>query len=182
MALKLKSSTNELRKGWNLAWYHHFTHIAVQKSWEGYGKNWMHFVYKLDNLFQNIRVSNENSSVTKALHFLKLPTTPYLLCLQYAPFKATSWTFNPLWHNLLCLMHLLICFELNGPAIEKLYKWTLKRLKLGMVSLFHPHSMCKKKRGSWQKLDALRVQTGQSVSKYQGFGRILISYIGNSKF
>ena len=40
-------------------------------------------------------------------------------------------------------MHLLICFELNGPAIEKLYKWTLKRLKLGMVSSFHPHSMCK---------------------------------------
>ena len=41
-------------------------------------------------------------------------------------------------------MHLLICIELNGPAIEKLYKWTLKRLKLGMVSSFHPHSMCKK--------------------------------------
>ena len=52
--------------------------------------------------------------------------------------------FQPLWHNLLFLMHLLICFELNGPAIEKLYKWTLKRLKLGMVSSFHPHSMCKK--------------------------------------
>ena len=41
-------------------------------------------------------------------------------------------------------MHLLICFELNGPEIEKHYKWTLKRLKLGMVSSFHPHSMCKK--------------------------------------
>ena len=41
-------------------------------------------------------------------------------------------------------MHLLVCFELNGPAIEKLYKWTLKWLKLGMVSSFHPHSMCKR--------------------------------------
>ena len=41
-------------------------------------------------------------------------------------------------------MHLLICFERNGPEIEKHYKWTLKRLKLGMVSSFHPHSMCKK--------------------------------------
>jgi len=41
-------------------------------------------------------------------------------------------------------MHLLICFEINGPEIEKLYKWTMKRLKLGMVSSFHPHSMCKK--------------------------------------
>ena len=41
-------------------------------------------------------------------------------------------------------MHLLICFELNDPEIEKHYKWTLKRLKPGMVSSFHPHSMCKK--------------------------------------
>ena len=27
---------------------------------------------------------------------------------------------------------------------EKHYKWTLKRLKVGMVSSFHPHSICKK--------------------------------------
>ena len=41
----------------------------VQNSREGYGKNWTHFVYKLDNLFRSIRVSDENSSVTLALHF-----------------------------------------------------------------------------------------------------------------
>ena len=35
-------------------------------------------------------------------------------------------------------------FGLNDPEIEKHYKWTLKRLKVGMVSSFHPHSMCKK--------------------------------------
>ena len=29
----------------------------------------MHFVYKMVNLFRSIRVSDENSSVTKALHF-----------------------------------------------------------------------------------------------------------------
>ena len=67
-----------------------------------------------------------------------------VFCIQHAPFKATSSTFNPLWHYLLFLMHLLICFELNGPVIEKLYKWTLKRLKVGMVSSLDPHSMCKK--------------------------------------
>ena len=44
----------------------------VQKSREGYGKNWMHFVYKLDNLFRSTKVFDENSSVTLALHFLKL--------------------------------------------------------------------------------------------------------------
>ena len=48
----------------------------VQKSREGYGKNWTHFVYKLDNLFRSIRVSDENSYVTLALHFFKLITTP----------------------------------------------------------------------------------------------------------
>ena len=67
-----------------------------------------------------------------------------LFCIQHATFKATSSTFNPFWHNLLFFMHLLICFELNGPEIEKLYKWTLKRFKLGMVSSFHPHSMGKR--------------------------------------
>ena len=35
-------------------------------------------------------------------------------------------------------------------------------------------------RGLRQKLDALRVQNGQSLSKYQGFGRKLICYKGIS--
>src|ERR1041385_100345 len=38
-------------------------------------KNWMHFVYKLDHLFQSIRVSNENSSVTTTFHFSKIIST-----------------------------------------------------------------------------------------------------------
>ena len=42
----------------------------MQESREGYGKNWMHFVYKMDNLFRSIRVSDENSSVIEAFHFL----------------------------------------------------------------------------------------------------------------
>ena len=32
VTLKLKSPTYELWKGWNLAWYHHFTHIACAKK------------------------------------------------------------------------------------------------------------------------------------------------------
>jgi hypothetical protein len=45
---------------------------------------------------------------------------------------------------LLFFMNLMICFELNDPEIEKHYKWTLKKFKLGMVSSFHPRRMCKK--------------------------------------
>ena len=41
----------------------------VQKSREGYGKNWMHFVYKLDILLGRIRVSDESSSVTPAIQY-----------------------------------------------------------------------------------------------------------------
>ena len=44
-------------------------------------------------------------------------------------------------------------FELNDPEIEKHYKWTLKRLKVGMVSSFHPHSMC-------NKVERLTAKTG----------------------
>ena len=35
-------------------------------------------------------------------------------------------------------------FELNDPETEKHFRWTLKRLKVGMVSSFHPHSTCRK--------------------------------------
>ena len=45
----------------------------MRKSREGHGKNWTHFVYKLENLFRSIRVSDENSSGTRALQcFLNL--------------------------------------------------------------------------------------------------------------
>ena len=142
MTLKLKSTTNELWNGWNLAWYHHFTHIACGKKLRGL---WQ----KLDAL----RVQNGQSLSKyqgfgrklvcyKGISFFKLITTPDFLCVQYAPFKVTSSTFNPFRLHLQFFMHLLISFELNDPEIEKRYKWTLKRLKVGMVSSFYPHSIC----------------------------------------
>ena len=48
----------------------------VQESRECYGKNWMHFVYKTDNLFRSISVSYGNSFVTKGFHFFELIWTP----------------------------------------------------------------------------------------------------------
>ena len=66
---KWKAVQNELWEGWNLARYHHFTRTACAKSRESDGKNWMHFVYKMDNLLGSIRVSDENSSVTPAIQY-----------------------------------------------------------------------------------------------------------------
>ena len=74
--LKLKSISNELWKGWKLAWYHQFTHIACAKKLRGLRENWMHFVYKMDNLFRSIRVWDENSSGTKGFHYFELIWTP----------------------------------------------------------------------------------------------------------
>src|SRR3989337_4320337 len=57
--------------------------------------------------------------------------------------------------------------------------------KVEKLAWYHhfTHIACAKKlRGLRQKLDALRVQNGQSLSKYQGFGSKLICYKGISFF
>ena len=76
MTVKLKITTKWTLKMLELGMVSSFHPHGMCKRVEGYGKNWTHFVYKLDNLCRSIRVSNENSSVTWALHFFKLITTP----------------------------------------------------------------------------------------------------------
>ena len=150
------------------------------KSWEDYGKNWMHFVYKMDHLFQSTRVSDENSSVTKAFNFSKLISTQDFFCIQHATFEATYWNFNPFWLHLLFFMHLMIYFQLNDR------KGLQPELRKGWNLAWYHHlthiTRVQKLRGLRQKLDALREQTGPSPSKYQGFGRKLICYNGISFF
>ena len=115
----------------------------MQKSREGYGKNWMHFVYKLDNLFRNIRVSDENLSVTKAFHFSKLITTLDFLCVYYA-IQGHIINFQPFLPSFSIFHAFIDLFWAKWPWNWKAYKLTLERLKLGMVSWSHPHSMCKR--------------------------------------
>ena len=57
-----------------------------------------------------------------------------------------------------------------------------KAWKLAWYHHFTHIACAKKLRGLRQKLDALRVQNGQSLSKYQGFGRKLVCYKGISFF
>ena len=64
--LKLKSTTNELCKGWKLAWYQHFTHIACARKYRGLHK-------KLDAL----RVPYETLILRKRLSVL------YTKCIQF---------------------------------------------------------------------------------------------------
>ena len=59
-------------------------------------------------------------------------------------------------------------------------KSTSDELWRGWKSAWYHHfthiACAKRLRGLRQKLDALRVQNGQSLSKYQGFGRKIICY------
>ena len=73
--------------------------------------------------------------------FFKLIWTLAYFCVQYTPFKPHH-QFSTL-SDFIWYFHAFTEFsELNDPEIEKHFKWTLKMLKLGMVSSFHPHSMC----------------------------------------
>ena len=103
----------------------------------------MHFVYKTDNLFQSIRISSGNSSVTKGFHFFKLIWTPDFLCVLNAPFQATSSFFNPFWLHLLFFMHLLIILSYKTLKLKSISNELWKGWKFGMISSFHPHSMSK---------------------------------------
>ena len=140
----------------------------------------MHFVYKTDNLFRSIRVSYGNSSVTKGFHFLKLIWTPDFLCVQNAPFKATSSFFNPFWLHLLFFMHLLIILSYKTLKLKSISNELWKGWKLAWYHHFIHIACARKLRGLRPKLDALRVQNGQSLLTYPGFIRKLVCYIGIS--
>ena len=105
----------------------------VQKSREGYGKNWTHFVYKLDNLFRSIRVSDENSPVTWARQFFKLITTQdFLRSVQ--TIQSDFINFQHFLTSFAIFQSFTDLFrELNDREIESHYKINLKMLELGMV-------------------------------------------------
>ena len=68
------------------------------------------------------------------LYFLRSVCTIQSDAINFQPFMpsfAIFHAFNDLF------------WELNDLKIEKHYKWTLKKLKLGMISSFHPHIMFK---------------------------------------
>ena len=143
----------------------------------------MHFVYKMNNLFRSVRVLDENSSVTKGFQFFKHIWTQDFFCIQYAPFKATSSLFNPfltsfaIFHAFHDLFWAKMTLKLKSTANELWNGW-----KLAWYHNFTHIACAKKLRGLREKLDALRVQTGQSPSKYHGFGRKLVYYKGISFF
>ena len=86
-------------------------------------------MYKLDNLFRSIRVSDENSSVTPALHFLNL--------LQLQTFLRSVRTIQSdgiNFQNFLTSFAIFQSFtdlfrELNDREIENHYKMNSENVK-----------------------------------------------------
>src|SRR3954470_8148972 len=66
-------------------------------------------------------------------------------------------------------MHLMIYFELNDHEIGKHYNCTQKRLKLGMVSSFDPHSMLAKVERTTAKTGCTSCTNWTISFKVQGF-------------
>ena len=138
--MKLKSIWNELWKGSKLAWYHHFTHIACARKLRR---------QKLDAL----RVQNEQS-LSKYQGFERELISykgisffwTYLNSILFVCSKCTIQRHITKFQQFLTSFGIFRAFtyflELVDPEIEKHYKWTLKMLKVGMLSSFHPHSMC----------------------------------------
>ena len=90
--------------------------------------------------------------------------------------------YNHFWLHLLFFMHLLIILSYKTMKLESIWNELWKGSKLAWYHHFTHIACAKKLRGLRQKLDALRVQNGQSLSEYQGFIRKLVCYKGISFF
>ena len=140
----LKSSINELWKGCNLAWHHNFTHIATSKELRGLRQ-------KLDALqVQNGQSLSKYEGFRrklicyKGISFFWTYLNSRLFVCSKCTIQSHIINFQPFLTSFGIFHAFTDFFELNDPEIEKHYKWTLKRLKVGIVSSFHPHSMCEK--------------------------------------
>ena len=134
MTLKLKSSTNEHWKGWNLAWHHNFAHIATSKELRGLRQ-------KMDAL--RIQTGQYPS---KYEHFKRK-----LICYKGISFFETYFNSRLFVHSIGSIKRHILKFQpfltsfpifhafndliwAKWPWNWKAVQITLKRMKLGMTS------------------------------------------------
>ena len=165
-----------------MAWYHHLTHITCVQKLRGLRQ-------KLDLL-----CVQTGPSISKYKGFRRK-----LICYKDISFISLFQLKNFFASNMQHSKHILkfqpfltafaILHAFNDLFWGK-WPWNWKGLqpkhrKGWHLAWYHhlTHIICVQKlRGLRQKLDALRVQTGQSLSKYEGFRRKLICFKGISFF
>ena len=155
--MKLNSISNELWKGWKLAWYHHFSHIACAKKYRGLRQ-------KLDAF----HVQNRQS-LSKYQGFIRK-----LICYEGISFFSTYLNSIVFLCSKCTIQSHIINFQpfLTSFAIfhvfTDFFSWMTLKLKRTINELwkgwklasYHhfTHIACATKyRGLRQKLDALRV-------------------------
>ena len=114
-----------------------------------------------------------------SLHFLNLFEIQTFFCVPMHHSKRPH-QFSTLSH-IICYFQSFTDFlrELNKSEIENHYKMNSEKVETWHGIIISPTWHVKKSReGYGKKLDALRVQNGQSLSKYQGFIRKLTCYKG----
>ena len=148
----------------------------MQESTEAYGKNWMHFVYKTDNLLRRITVSYGNSSITKGLHFFWNYLNPLVFLCSKCTIQSHIINLQPFLTSFVIFHALLIILSYKTMKLKSIWNELWKGSKLAWYHHFRHIACASKYRGLRQKMDALRVQSRQSPSKYQDFIRKLICY------
>ena len=121
-------------------------------------------------------------SVTKGFHVFKTYLNSWLFVCSNCTIQSHITNLQPFPTSFAIFHAFTNFFELNAPEIEKHYKWTLKRVKVGMVPSFHPHSMCKKVERVTEKKDALREKTDNLFRSIRVCGRKLVCCKGISFF
>src|SRR3954469_13302614 len=97
MTLKLESTTIEHRKGLNLAWYHHLTHVTCVQKLRGLRQKLDPLrvqtgpsLSKYKGFTRKLICYKDVSFLTQTGPYLsKLISTQDFFCIQHATFKAT---------------------------------------------------------------------------------------------
>ena len=111
---------------------------------------------------------------------------PYLNSIVFLCSKCTIQShiidFQPFLTSFVIFMHLLIFLSYKTMKLKSTTNELWKGWKLAWCHRFTHIACARKLKGLRQKLDAFRVQNGQSPSKYESFIRKLICYKGISFF
>ena len=131
-----------------------------------------------------VQISWKNEIPLKQMSFRPKPWYFERDCL-FCTRSASRFCLNPLYfvpHAMLVKWWYHDNFQHFQSSFEMLLNELRKGWKLAWYHHFIHIACARKLRGSRQKVDALRVQNGQSLSMYQDFIRKLVCYKGISFF